>query len=75
MKEPRLSAPARADLSDRWLYIASDNPGAADRFIQQLLAVCRKLVSSPKIGRVREELARGDPKLSGRQIYHLLSRF
>lgn len=59
MKEPRLSGRARADLHEIWLYIASDTPEAADRFIQRLLATCRKLASSPSIGRAREELARG----------------
>jgi toxin ParE1/3/4 len=59
MKEARLSLRARADLNDIWLYIASDSPEAADRFIDRLLAAGKKLAASPRIGRAREELARG----------------
>jgi len=59
MKEARLSAQARADLEEIWLYIAADSPGAADRFVDRILAACRKLARSPGIGRTREELAPG----------------
>lgn len=59
MKEARLSAQARADLEEIWLYIAADSPVAADRFIDRILVTCQKLARSPRIGRSREDLARG----------------
>ena len=53
----RLSRQSRSDLDDIWLYIASDNLAAADRFIDELMGKFRKLATEPGIGRTREELA------------------
>ena len=53
-----LSSRARKDLDDIWLYIARDNPAAADRFIDDILKTCRTLADSPLMGRSRPELAR-----------------
>lgn len=47
---------AAADLLDIWLYIASDSPLNADKFIDLLREKCRMLCSSPEMGRAREEL-------------------
>ena len=33
MNEPRLSKQAEADLDELWLYIAANNPDAADRML------------------------------------------
>ncbi|MBI3855627.1 MAG: type II toxin-antitoxin system RelE/ParE family toxin [Planctomycetes bacterium] len=59
MKEARLSARARDDLEEIWLYLAQDDIGAADRFIDRILQACRKLVHFPRAGRQREDLAPG----------------
>ena len=49
---------AENDLTDIWLYIAEDNPDAADRFIDRIYDTCHKtLVPSPESGRARPELA------------------
>jgi len=50
---------ATADLTDIWLYIASDSPLAADRFIDFLQEKFLLLASSPELGRERNELIPG----------------
>jgi hypothetical protein len=37
MSEPRLSKQAEADLDELWLYIAGNNPDAADRMVDAVL--------------------------------------
>ncbi len=59
MKKSFLSARARTDLEEIWVYIAQDNPGSADRFVDRILQACRKLAQAPRIGRPRDELASG----------------
>ena len=56
MSRYRLSRQARSDLDDIWLYIASDNTNAADRFIDKLLAKFQTLATKPGVGRTRYEL-------------------
>ena len=58
MSRYRLSAQARADLDDIWLYIASDNISAADRFIDALITKIQTLAIQPDLGRPRDELAK-----------------
>ena len=53
----RLSEQSRSDLDDTWLYIASDNRTAADRFIDELVGKFQTLATQPGIGRSRDELA------------------
>ena len=53
----RVSEAARADLEEIWLFIAQDNPEAADRFTRALVSRFPKLASMPHLGREREELA------------------
>ena len=49
---------AEADLTEIWLYIAEDNPEAADRFIDRIYDTCHKTLGpSPESGRARPELA------------------
>ncbi|HEU0022447.1 MAG TPA: type II toxin-antitoxin system RelE/ParE family toxin [Dehalococcoidia bacterium] len=51
---------AEADLDEIWLYIAQDSPRNADRFVARIYRTCHQtLVSNPRIGRGREELAAG----------------
>jgi toxin ParE1/3/4 len=56
MREARLSAQARADLEEVWLYIGQDSPVAADRFIDRILQACQKLAVAPRIGRSHDDL-------------------
>ncbi len=56
MSRYRLSVQSRSDLDDIWLYIASDNVTAADRFIDDLVGKFQALTTQPGIGRTRDEL-------------------
>ena len=53
----RVSSRATVDLDEIWLYIAQDNPEAADEFIGAFFSRFSNLAAMPKIGRAREELA------------------
>ena len=53
---------ARSDLLQIWLYIAEDNPSAADRLLDSVDAKCDLLARLPEIGRERPELG---PDLRG----------
>lgn len=55
----RVSTASLADLDERWLYIAEDNPTAADKCVDALAARCQLLGRNPEIGRPRAELANG----------------
>lgn len=49
---------AENDLTEAWLFIAQDNPEAADRFIDRIYDTCHKTLSRlPESGRARPELA------------------
>ena len=50
---------AEADLDEIWLYIAQDNPAAADRFLDKIEERCRTLAQFPHMGKGREELHPG----------------
>jgi len=52
----RLSRPARRDLADIWLYIAEDNPEAADTLIDRLYEKFMLLGAMPNAGRDRSDL-------------------
>jgi len=54
-----VSDQAVADLGDAWHYIASDDAGSADEFLDRLFAQCEKLAQSPGLGRARDELLPG----------------
>ncbi|MEE8059809.1 MAG: type II toxin-antitoxin system RelE/ParE family toxin [Pseudomonadales bacterium] len=45
------TAQAKEDLIDIWLYIARDNPQAADKMLDRFESHFTKLGNSPKIGR------------------------
>jgi toxin ParE1/3/4 len=53
----RVSEAASEDLDEIWLFIAQDDPDAADRFIRTILSRFPTLASMPYIGRHREELS------------------
>jgi toxin ParE1/3/4 len=58
-KSYRVSSRATADLDEIWLYIAQDNPDAADNFTRALFSRFSRLAAMPKMGRTREELSPG----------------
>jgi len=48
---------AQADLDDIWLYVALDNPLAADRLIDRIVDKCQGLTDYPQLGSARPEIA------------------
>ena len=48
-----LSPEALQDLDAIWLYIAQDNPSAADRLVEDAYQVCQRLAEHPELGPVR----------------------
>jgi plasmid stabilization system protein ParE len=55
-QKPILSQEALSDLDEIWLYIAQDNPTAADRVVDELYAASYKLAEFPGMGHLREDL-------------------
>jgi toxin ParE1/3/4 len=53
----RFTRRAREDLLDIWLYIAPQNPVAADRVFDRIEASCRLLRDYPELGPARSESA------------------
>ena len=51
------TAQAEEDLIDIWLYIAQDNPAAADRLLDKIDGKILLLAEQPAIGRAREDIA------------------
>ena len=49
---------AQADLLEAWLFIAEDNPAAADKVLDTLEKEAKLLLVQPLMGRVRSELGR-----------------
>ncbi len=56
MKGYELSPEALADLQEIWLYIASDNPGAADILESEIYEACELLARNPRLGHKRPDL-------------------
>ena len=48
---------AQSDLDDIWLHVALDNPTAADRVIDLIVARCQNLRDYPQLGPARPEIA------------------
>jgi toxin ParE1/3/4 len=57
MSRYRLTEQARQDLDEIWLYIAEDNPTAADHFLDILYEKFVLVAGQPLLGRLRPELA------------------
>jgi len=55
LRRPR----AQADLDEIWDFIADDSEERADSFIDLLDGKFQTLAQNPKLGRTREELAKG----------------
>lgn len=48
---------ARLDLLSIWLYIAEDNPNAADKLLDNIGSTCELLGENPKLGQARPDIA------------------
>jgi plasmid stabilization system protein ParE len=55
------TTPALADLKTIHSYIAAENPGRAQAFVQHIRDRCRFLRTFPRMGRARPEYAHVDP--------------
>jgi len=49
---------AQADLLEAWVFIAEDNPAAADKVLDTLEKEAKLLLLQPLMGRARPELGR-----------------
>ena len=56
MKGYELSPEATDDLQEIWVYIANDNPAAADKLEEDIYAACELLAKSPGLGHRRSDL-------------------
>lgn len=54
-----LTDAAKQDQLEIWLYIAADNPDAADRLLDEMDETLRLLSSAPGLGRARDDIAPG----------------
>ena len=53
----RRTAQAEEDLIELWLYIAQDNPGAADRLLDAIEEKMVLLAAHPQLGPARPDIA------------------
>jgi toxin ParE1/3/4 len=53
------SPQAEQDLREIWLFIATDNEGAATRLLRSIAEKCDLLADFPGMGRLRPELGHG----------------
>jgi plasmid stabilization system protein ParE len=51
-----LSDEALSDLQEIWLYIADDNPAAADELEAEIHQACELLAKNPRLGHKRPDL-------------------
>ena len=56
MKGYELSPEALADLQEIWIYIANDNPVAADKLETDIYKACELLAKNPRLGHKRPDL-------------------
>ena len=59
MAKARFTASAETDLIELWLFIAEDNPLAADNVVDAIYRSAQLLAEQPMMGRARPELATG----------------
>jgi toxin ParE1/3/4 len=57
MPDIRRTAQAEADLIELWLYIAQDNPSAADRLLDEIEDKFLLLAANPQLGPTRPDIA------------------
>jgi toxin ParE1/3/4 len=53
----RRTAKAEDDLVDIWIYIAHENPDAADRLLEEIDRKFVLLAENPRLGRARPDIA------------------
>jgi toxin ParE1/3/4 len=53
-----------------WLYIAQDNPKAADRLLDRINSACNTLAKSPRAGHARSDLGAGARSHPGRYVIY-----
>ena len=53
-----VSTAARQDFDQIWLYIATDDPIAADRFLSHIGERCQSYAHQPQLGEARSNLGR-----------------
>lgn len=53
------SAEAEQDLIAIWVYVAADDPGAADRLLDRIDEACTQLAEFPDLGTGYEEIRAG----------------
>ena len=68
------SAQAEADLIDIWLYIAQDNPVAADNLLDTFEEKGLLLAENPRLGQARPDIARDFRYLPVRRYLLMLYR-
>ena len=56
LEQQQLSPEATDDLQEIWVYIANDNPAAADKLEEDIYAACELLVKNPRLGHRRSDL-------------------
>jgi plasmid stabilization system protein ParE len=56
VKSYRLTPAADKDLLEIWIYIADDNPSAADDVENDILAACQRVADRPDLGHFRRDL-------------------
>ena len=69
-----LSPEARGDLQDIWGFIALDNPDAATRIVNELLAAFEHLVEWPGSGHSRADLTTKDVRFWPVRSYLVIYR-
>jgi plasmid stabilization system protein ParE len=65
MKGYELTDEALLDLQEIWVYIAKDNPVAADKLEADIYKACELLAKNPRLGHKRLDLT-DEPYFSGR---------
>ncbi|MCC5620595.1 type II toxin-antitoxin system RelE/ParE family toxin [Nostoc sp. CHAB 5715] len=53
------TAKAEEDLIEIWIYIAADNPTAADKLLDQIDTKCQMLADNSKLGQARPDIVSG----------------
>jgi toxin ParE1/3/4 len=48
---------AEEDLIEIWIYIATENPEAADNLLDRIDAKCQMLAENPKLGQARPDIS------------------
>jgi antitoxin ParD1/3/4/toxin ParE1/3/4 len=73
MSEWEFSPEAKGDLQEIWVYIAQDNPDAADKLEADIYDACDRLAKNPRLGHKRRDLTDGPVLfLSVRQYYMVI---